>query len=223
MKYKSMSSITFFLAALLLVVMSCQLIDDGNQRNPTGPQQVRAFEQANFWAMEGISDDFGVYKGHEYFLIQVPTGEYLLTYTTHAGTFFMVFRAERSARLMIGLHEGDDVLEAMLYTGNVLDTSNPVADGPVIRFSELGASGSWKSLFARDSSPGIQIIGGVGVKYVPGEFLKLYLTLKGTYLLTYKTTIGTFEHEFRAAKDNFVEAVGLQPGVEVLEAYVLKR
>lgn len=223
MKYKLMLSTIFFLVALLLVVMSCQLSDNGTQRNPTDPYQVRAYEQANFWALEGVSDDFGVYKGHEYFLFQVPTGEYLLTYTSHAGTFFMVFRAERSARLMIGLHEGDDVLEAMLYTGNVLDTSNSVADGPVIRFSELGASGSWEHLFARDSSSGIPIIGGVGAKYIPGEVLELYLTLKGTYLLTYKTTIGTFEHEFTAATDNFVEAVGLQPGVEVLEAYILKK
>lgn len=210
------------LAALLTLILSCQLFEADKQQSPTGPQ-FSALAQANFWASEGTSEEFGVYKGNTYFLVQTPVGEYLLTYTTHAGTFFLVFRAERSAQLFIGLHTGDEVREAMLYTGTIRDTSNPVINGPITLYSELGASSSWRSLFAVDSSPGIPLIGGVGVKYIPGEVLELYLTLKGAYLLTYKTTLGTFEHEFTASKDNFVEAVGLQPGVEVLEAYVLKK
>lgn len=222
MRYKSILSIKFFLVALLSVLVSCQLSENGTQRNPTAPR-ISAFDQANFWALEGISDDFGVYKGDEYFLFQIPTGDYLLTYTTHVGTFFIVFRAQRSAQIMVGMNAGDNVLEAMLYTGTVLDASNPVADGPVIRFSESGASGSWSHLFVPDASPAIPIIGGVGAKYIPGELFELYLTLAGNYVLTYKTTIGTFEYEFQAPEDNHIEGIGLLPGVEVLEAYILKK
>ena len=65
------------------------------------------------------------------------------------------------------------------------------------------------------------MIGGIGVKYVPGSAIELSLPSAGEYRLTYITTTGTFTHEFQTIRNNETEEIPLQPGVEVIEAYIL--
>ncbi len=214
---------SLLLLGLLAGITACKTSDSYHSQNPTDPTGGLVIWQSNFSASRGISDGFGVYKGHEYFQIQVPAGDYLLTYRTNNNTFYIVFHAPESARLLIGLQSGDEVLEATVYHGTILDTSNADVQGTVTLYSELGASGAWNHLFSIDPSiAGIPLIGGVGVNYVPGVKLELYIPVAGKYLLTYRTTLGTFQFEFETTEDNMTQVIGLTPGDEVIEAYILK-
>jgi hypothetical protein len=176
----------------------------------------------NFYAAEGYSDLIGVhYDGKaEFFQAQMPPGDYLLTYTTDLGQFYIVFTATENALLTIGLMDDDVVYEAMLYRGTVTDKSYTYYDDPVIVYSQFGSHNDWWTLFARDNSPGIMLIGGVLLEYNPGVSLKLTLPKPGRYVLDYRTTLGSFQAEFQATSRQQEWIVYLQPGDEILEAYL---
>jgi hypothetical protein len=178
----------------------------------------------NFFADVGISDEVGVYYDgrSDFFQVQVPLGEYLLTYTTTLGIFYMVFQATESAIITVGIHEGDQVYEAMLYNGTVTDPSNGVEYPPVILFSEFGAmDGGWNIFVKDDYSPGILLIGGiVGIEYTPGVSLELTISRPGHYLLDYTTNLGTYWVEFWTTEWYETKTIPLQPEEEVWEAYI---
>ena len=209
---------------LLAAISACNTSDSQRSHAPTDPLgRGRAIWQSNFYVSRGNSDSFGVYNGDGFFQVQVPAGDYALTYTTDDSTFHIVFRALENARLMIGLNPDDEVQEATVYQGAVTDTSDADPRGTVILYSELGATGSWSHLFRQDASiPEILLIGGVGVNYVPGETFELYFPSAGTYLFTYTTTLGTFQITIEIAENNEIYPIGLPPGDEVLEAYILR-
>ena len=209
------------IVSLITIVASCHTSDSDKNRNPTAPE--KEFLRAKF-THKGLTDGFGVYNGDGFFQIQVPAGEYLVTYATDYGAFYLVFRATQTDKLLIGLQPGDTVHEALVYSGTVTDTSNPKHQGGITIFSEFGATGAWGHLFVKDASAsGIPMIGGVGVRYVPGEMFELYLPSAGVYALTYITGFGTFQLEVRAQENNFVQQIMLQPGDEVREAYILEK
>ena len=54
----------------------------------------------------------------------------------------MIFRAEKTAVLNIGLQSGDEVKKATVYTGMVTDTSQAEVFGTVSVFSDLPGIGS---------------------------------------------------------------------------------
>ena len=211
--------VTAFL--LLFVLSGCSNDQNPLFSNPTIPDNT--LSRPNFYAGETKEQGFGVYKGHEHFLIQVPAGEYLLEYITQIGQFYIVFRADKNAVLNIGLVAGDDVKQATIYPGHVTDTSDPRPLGVVTLFSEEGATGSGSHLFAKSDNNGVLLIGGIGIEYMPGNsYFKLHIPVGGTYRLTYITLKGRFETEF-TVEDNSVKEIGLSEGDLVQEAYILKQ
>ncbi len=206
---------------LLFVISGCNNEQNIFFDSPTEPNSITPLY--NFYAGATKDQGFGVYKGHEHFLIQVPAGEYLLQYVTQIGQFYIVFRAEKNALLTIGLTTGGEVLSATVFPGRITDTSNPRPFGVVTVFSEFGATGSGEHLFAKSDNSGILLIGGVGIEYTPGDsYFRLHIPVGGTYRLTYITQKGRFETEF-TVEDNTTKEIGLSDGDLVREAYIVKK
>ncbi|GAK49546.1 hypothetical protein U14_00769 [Candidatus Moduliflexus flocculans] len=206
---------------LLLVLSGCNNEQNVIFSNPTLPDSATSL--SNFYADETKETGFGVYKGHEYFLIQVPAGEYLLQYITRIGQFYIAFRAEKNAVLHIGLSAGDDAQSATVYRGRVTNASVSRSFGVVTVFSEEGATGTGEHLFAKSENNGVLLIGGIGIEYTPGSsYFKLHIPVGGTYRLTYITEKGRFEIEF-TVEDNAIKEIGLSDGDVVREAYILKK
>ena len=143
---------------VVVVILSVALVscDQDESGRPTTPEltnqeiseRPNPVHLANFNADQGVSDEFGAYVGHEEFVIQVPAGEYLLEYTTDLGRFHLVFRATASTLLYIGLHPGDAVQEAIIYTGTITDTSGEIQEhGNVTLFVWPGSSRTWQEVF----------------------------------------------------------------------------
>lgn len=176
----------------------------------------------NFYAGHGYSDQFGVYYNGQstMFQAQMPPGDYVLTYRTTLGEFYIVFTATANALLNIGLNNDDLVYEAILYRGTVTDPSYTYEDDPVIVYSKLGARTGWWHIFRRDNSPGIMLIGWIGVTYEAGEALTLTLPRPARYVLNYRTNFGSYRVEFQTTKFQEQYRVQLQPDEVVLEAYV---
>lgn len=227
--------------ALLLSVSGCNTNNSQSPSDPcnipTGPGQPSSptFQLAmplssevpghygNFFACEGYSDQVGVYYDgkSDFFQLQVPTGDYLLTYVTTMGHFYLVFRATESALITVGLQDGDVVYEAMLYKGTVTATSSVYFQHPVTLFSEPGAQDGWWEIFQKDDySPGIMVLGGVGVTYTPGESLVLVCSRPARYILDYTTNFGVYRVEFVTTTWFETVVIPLQPGEEVLNAYI---
>jgi hypothetical protein len=220
MKRQRKNTSAYGIVLLLLFVLSgCNNEQNTSFSSPTIPGDVTS--HSNFYAGETKEQGFGVYKGHEYFLIQVPAGEYLLQYVTQIGQFYIVFQADKNAVLHIGLSTGDDVQKATIYPGRITNTSNPRSFGIVTVFSEDGATGSGEQLFAKSND--ILLIGGIGIEYTPGNsYFRLHIPVGGTYHLTYITLKGRFEIEF-TVEDNTIKEIGLSDGDVVREAYILKK
>lgn len=178
--------------------------------------------QGNFHAGSGYSDQFGVYYNGKagFFDAQMPPGDYLLTYTTTLGQFYIVFRATANALIRIGLMDSDVVDEAMVYRGTVIDTSYTYYDDPVIVYSQFGAREGWWNLFRRDKSPGVQLIGGILVQYAPEDSLTLILPRPATYVLDYRTNLGTYHLEFQTTSVQEIKVIPLKNDEVILEAYV---
>jgi hypothetical protein len=211
--------------SLVLVLISgllsgCDFMERARRRGPTAPHEAGLY--AGFFASQSNSSTFGVYNGGSSFVIRVPPGEYLQTYRSGRGEFYVVFRAERSAFVHIGLQPGDEVASATLYEGRVTDTSGAQSFGVVKVYSELGARGSsWEALFRKDSTiPGRPLIGGAGVNYIPGVMLELFLAKAGRYLLTYVSNLDTVERTIKAPENNYTIRIDLQPGEIIQEAYL---
>lgn len=196
----------------------CQWFD--RNRPPTTPALPGdAAMLANWAAMEGVSDNFGVFNGDGFFQIQTPAGEYLLEYRTNLGTFYLVFRARRAARLMVGLQPGDQAQTGRVYRGTIT-ASNPAAGaGNVTVFYQPGSPGNWEAVFAKDGSDAIRLIDGVGANYTPGQgALELFLPKIGKYRLFYTTTLGSFEYPFATTEKNAVVTIGLSAGDTIRDA-----
>jgi hypothetical protein len=180
-------------------------------------------QHGNFFVREGSSDQFGVYYNGEsdFFQLQIPQGDYLLTYTTTLGQFYLVFRATERALITVGLQDGDVVYEAMLYKGTVTGTTPTFQQHPVIVFSEFGARDGWWEIFQKDEySPGIIVIGGVGVNYEAGKSLELVCSRPGRYILDYTTNFGVYHIEFVTTTWFETVVIPLLPSEEVIDAYV---
>ena len=220
--HKFWHNLLWSLALVLLsgLLSGCDLVERAKRRGPTAPHEAGLY--AGFYANRSDSSAFGVYNGGSFFVVQVPAGDYLLTYRSAFGEYYLVFRAESSASLHIGLQSGDEVTSAMLYQGTVTDTSGGQSYGVVTVYSELGASGSsWDALFQKDPTiPGRPLIGGAGIQYIPGVMLELYISKAGRYLVTYLSNLGTVEVTIEAPDNNYTTRIDLQPGEVIWEAYL---
>lgn len=187
--------------------------------SPSG--SLSPVERAGFSARSGSSDGFGVYHdGRSIFQFQVPAGDYLLSYSTTLGDFYIVFRAKNNALIGVGIQEGDLVYEAKLYRGTATGTTVYYENDVVRVFSVFGAREGWH-LFQRDESlPEILLIGGIGVTYIPGVSLELVLPRPALYILEYRTNLATYRVEFQTTQWFEHKVIRLQPGESISEAYI---
>lgn len=112
------------------------------KNSPTTPDQnVTAL--SNFYASESKADQFEATEiGKEYFRVNVGApGDYLLTYRTTLGTFYLVFRTEKFALLTIGLNKDDEVFDAWIQSGQLTEqalagtqNAKPLISGPITLF-----------------------------------------------------------------------------------------
>ena len=149
MRWKDLRKLLWItLVALLLVGSGCERDE---QQTPTMPDiagQKQAEDMANFYARQGISDEFGAYVGSGEFVIQVPAGEYLLEYTTLNGTFYVAFRATGRALVYIMLVAGDSVQTAVIYRGRIIDATGPTQSSHnVTLFAWPGSDRGWQAVF----------------------------------------------------------------------------
>jgi len=145
----------FMVANIIGGISSCQ--NNGEQDvNPTSP----------FVTIQGIDDQFGVFKGNEYFQINVPRGDYLLSYTLNSKTTYnIVFRATSNALLTTWLPAGEQVTDAELWRGHITATQPVAVLGPVTFFSEAEKNNRWNSLFVKtpDINPILLLTAGTPV------------------------------------------------------------
>ena len=104
-----------WVAFALLIVMSvsgCSFFEGKGSAGPTSPAADPSL-MSNFYAGPGNGNRFGIYKQHGELMVDVLTGQFLLTYTTLLGTFHVVFEATAPTVVIIGITEGDDVIQAI--------------------------------------------------------------------------------------------------------------
>ncbi len=135
---KILTAVTIFLFTMSF--FGCEFWGDKSGNSSTAPSVKNAEQIVNCYVSRGISDQIGVYKGTGFFQLNVPAGDYLLTYTTNLGTFEIVFRATTTALLNIGIQPGDELQEAYLQKGTIVDTAGEVGTfGPVIVYAQPGS------------------------------------------------------------------------------------
>ncbi|MBD3308894.1 hypothetical protein GF339_20945, partial [candidate division KSB3 bacterium] len=115
-KFRTMQWIALVLV-LLMGMAGCSFFDQHDSSSPTAPVGS-ATQLANFWVGRG-QDKYEVNVGDDELHVGVPAGAYLLTYTTENGTFYIVFEAEESVMLVIGIPGDDEVLEAYIQAGTI--------------------------------------------------------------------------------------------------------
>jgi hypothetical protein len=234
MRTKYLYPIAWLVLYVLVVnLMGC---DQTASPNPTTPTVLTALPTAlpvipasaastpgAFAADRGTSDQIGVYyDGHTRFQFQAPVGDYLLTYTTTLGDFYLVFRAKRTALITVGVQEGDLIYESKLVKGTVTATAIHYENRVVQVFSEFGARDGWQALFRRDESASeIVLLGGIGVEYTPGVDLRLTLARPAVYVLEYWTDQRGYRREqFQSSVWFETKVFPLQPGENIEDAYI---
>ena len=109
---------------LALGVAGCSLFDS---RDPVGPinSSGDVSQLGNFWVKDGPGGKYEVSTKEGEMEVSVPEeGQYMLTYTTMYGTFYIVFETLDAATLFIGLHSGDIVKTAYIQEGEIVDVED---------------------------------------------------------------------------------------------------
>lgn len=149
-----------YVVALLLCLLLTGTGCEQDAASPSAPR-VSAPEPAvsmsnarlNVHVLGGYSDEVGVYIGHEYFMVQVPVGGYLLRYATTLGTFHLVCDVHENALLFVGLQPDDVVQDAWLFPGTITDIGAETQDhGTVTLYSWPGGPVWWWQVFTFSSS-----------------------------------------------------------------------
>lgn len=119
----------------------------------TGPegveQPVTAAGVSNFYARGGVTelgDEFGVYAQPGEFVVQLPPGDYLIAYQTQSGMYAAVARAAKTSLIYIGLNSGEEVINALVFTGTISTIPDDAwVSGDVILCSwPKSSTPSWK-------------------------------------------------------------------------------
>lgn len=82
--------------------------------------------QATATSNENFADVFGVATGTDFFAVNIPPGDYLLTYTTRLGEdtqIQLLIRTDDTALVTVGLTPKDQVNDATIQEGTIIDTS----------------------------------------------------------------------------------------------------
>ena len=97
------------------------------------------------------------------FQISVPTGEYLLTYTTTIGTFYVAFRATNASILFIGLTSGVSVSEASVQKGKIINETQRNWQSNSVTLFAWPDGPAWNGVFQSDGSTAVVLIKNQGV------------------------------------------------------------
>ena len=128
---------------------------------PVGPdwQTSENSNEMGFYSGKG-DGQFGAFVNeNSEFQISVPAGDFLLTYVTTAGTYYVAFRATKAAVLHIGMHDNVTVVEASVQKGHITDESGDTwPSNDVTLFAWPGSDARWKDVFKSDKSSVIVLI-----------------------------------------------------------------
>ena len=148
------------------LMMSC---NEDNSSKPTASnipmfpegQSSDNSEEMGFYSSNG-NGQLGAWAGDlAEFQIGVPAGEYLLTYSSTVGTFYVAFRATNAAILHIGLLGNDRVASATIQKGKITNESvNKWGSNAVTLFAWPGSGVAWNVVFQSDGSWPINLIVG---------------------------------------------------------------
>ena len=148
------------------LMMSC---NEDNSSKPTVSnipmfpegQSSENSEDMGFYSSSG-DGQFGAWAGDiAEFLISVPAGDYLLTYSSTVGTFYVAFRATNAAVLHIGLIGNDRVSSASIEKGAITNTSLSKWESQgVALFAWPGSGAAWNSVFQGNGAVIVMISGG---------------------------------------------------------------
>ncbi len=127
--------------AVVAGLAGCESFSD-RQGSPTTPANTQVADLTNFSATEegAINYGYGVAytEGFDHFLLNVPAGDFLMTYTTDLGVFPTFIRASNDSLLTLYLMEDDILHEVVIYEG-ITGGMKPVAQqqffthsGPVL-------------------------------------------------------------------------------------------
>ena len=136
--------------SVVLSIMLAIVVIIGCSQEKESPVAPRSNAILNFYTTRSESNQFEYRKGNEIFCLNIPiAGDYLLSYTTNNGTFYIVFRAQKSARLYVGLEDADALQALSLYKGVVSVSASPLQhDGDVILYaSPSSPEVAWGSVF----------------------------------------------------------------------------
>jgi hypothetical protein len=139
-------------------------------------------DKNNPFVLEQLSNEqVGVFQGTDYFQIEVPTGDYLLTYTTNSGTYNMVFRATATTPVAVWLKKNDRVEQVVLWEGTITAQQPLSTKGAIAYFVKPWSQIPWNTVFAKhpDKTP-IPVIrdGSPGIRVLPDPGLTQYLDVK---------------------------------------------
>ena len=240
MKPKILCSLVVVVTLLVIVgLVGCE--QDGRSPGGNLSSPVDAGLAGNFAVVPATGNTFGIALGANAFRVRSLAGDYLLTYTTQLGTFYIPYRALATAKLTIGLQPGDTVVDVTLQPGTITDISQGTAlEGETVIALPWPGSGTvinWQDAFSADMSLSMVVLvrGGQVVEsaqvedmtggqsntfgvYTKEGMLQLYVP-QGDYLVEYTTMYGTFHVVFRATWQTFVN-IPLQSGDTVLNVSI---
>lgn len=115
--------------------------------------------EMGFYSAKG-DGQFGAFVNeNSEFQISVPAGEFLLTYVTNSGTYYVAFRASKAAVLYIGLHQHVNVIEAAVQRGKITNESQKKwQSNDVTLFAWPGSDSAWNGVFQSDGSAAVVLI-----------------------------------------------------------------
>ena len=169
------------LAGALVIgfMMSCGKDNSSQPTTPNIPLYPASAPSENsdelgFYSSKG-SGQFSAWVGDSSeFRVGVPAGDFLMTYDTTAGTYYLAFRASNTAVLHIGMLPSVRAVNVSVQQGNIMNvTVNKWESSSVTLFSWPGSGVIWNGVFQSNVSIAAVIVirnGQVvsGISVLPG-------------------------------------------------------
>ena len=123
-----------------------------------------SFAAENFYASKNSDCQMGARPEKEAFVVTVPAGDFRITYTTWIGTFHVAARAEKCAKLTIGLSPCDEVKSVSIQRGAIASVGCATwPSGPVTLYSwPCGGTAECSQVFTADASAPVTLLSGGG-------------------------------------------------------------
>ena len=151
------------------LMMSCNKDESSKPTSPNipvAPVYDAPSENSNsmgFYSAKGDGQYGAFVNERSEFQISVPTGEYLLTYTTTIGTFYVAFRATNASILFIGLTSGVSVSEASVQKGKIINETQRNWQSNYVTLFAWPDGPAWNGVFQSDGSAAVVLIANQSV------------------------------------------------------------